>query len=62
MARNKKPAPAAEGESMYEVLSRLEHDCTIYEVGDSVALDAEAAAPLVTQRVIKPAAAEKPAT
>jgi hypothetical protein len=63
MATKKQPRRAAtEGDSAYEVLSNLDYDGELYKPGDEVTLDAAAAAELMALRVVKPVAAEKPAT
>lgn len=61
MASKKPKAAPADNEKLYDVLSKLDYNFTLYEPGDQVALDAEAAAPLIAQRVVclpRPAATE----
>jgi hypothetical protein len=52
---------AAEGEALHDVLSRLDHDSVVYEVGDQVSLDAATAEELIRLRVVRAAATETPA-
>jgi hypothetical protein len=56
---SRRAAAPAEGQTTYDVLSRLDFDGTIYEAGDQVALDDETAADLIKVNCVRAAAAPK---
>ena len=63
-ASKKRQVQPADGESLFDVQSNLDHDGKLYVAGDQVALGEDTAAELVKLNVVRAAkaAAEKPAT